>query len=243
MAPTLNGPQAAAVMSARKLNVPGYCLQTVAQSFGNPPSIGPGPHPVPTAWAAWLASPGQHAPTYDVPVGAPVCFGPSPTRTDANKNAGDITISLGGNRLIATDVGGAGRIGVTTIEARAAQTARPYVGWLDVFLGYPVAVGTAPAGNGSTPITPVKDHDMSMFYRASQPGEAPTAHVQYQNIFIQEDRGPLRLLAGPEWGARSVVQGAQYAEWTCAMIEALIAKVGVYQVHADGSVNYDSIVY
>lgn len=151
----LNGNAAPATMLGMGTNKVGFCLQTVAKAYGNPSSIGPGPHPVEYAIDAWTWSTGQHPGDRNPPVGVPVFFGVSSSRTDIDKAAGDVTISLGGGRLVATDYPYAGHIGITTIAAREIQTRRPYKGWVDVFLGYQIAFIGAAAEN-ATLITPTK---------------------------------------------------------------------------------------
>jgi len=140
-------------MQARSTNAVGMCLKTVYEAYGSRPSIGPGQGRFGVALAGWNYSTKKHPGDKNPPAGVPVYFGVSPTRTDKNKSAGDVAISLGGGRLIATDYPGAGRIGVTTIEARIRQTARPYLGWTGDFLGHDLVnigatSGAAPASGG-----------------------------------------------------------------------------------------------
>lgn len=150
---TVDGSAAIAWMQQKGTNVPGSCLNTVWQAYGSHSSIGPHAGQYPTALFGWNYATRHHPGDMNPPAGFPVWFGPSPTRTDSDAGAGDVVISLGGGRVIATDVGGAGRIGVTTIPARAAQISRPYLGWTEDFLGYDVTVGAALASTTSTPLT------------------------------------------------------------------------------------------
>jgi hypothetical protein len=84
--------------------------------------------------------------------GAWCFFGASPTRTDANKAAGDVcTYDASTGKVIATDANG-NVVGRMTIEQRAAQTQRPYLGHTGDYLG---ALASAyAAANASTPSTP-----------------------------------------------------------------------------------------
>jgi hypothetical protein len=67
--------------------------------------------------------------------GAPIYFGASPTRRDANAAAGDIcTYHAGLDMVVATDAHG-NVVGLMTIAERAYQTQRPYLGYTLDFLG------------------------------------------------------------------------------------------------------------
>jgi len=133
----------------------GRCLANVWEWFGAGSSTGRAKGKMTVALNAWLYSDQQHPGDRNPPAGVALHYGVSPTRTDANKRAGDITISLGGGFQIATDVVGA-RIGITTIAARERQTARPYLGWCGDLGGHDIAwVGeshTAPTSNTPTPL-------------------------------------------------------------------------------------------
>ena len=136
----------------RGTNIPSTCLGFVFAAYGSVPSIGPGSGHYGIAYNAWVYSNGQHPGDTNPPVGVPVVFGPSPTRSDRNAGAGDIAISMGGGLLFCSDGAGSGRTGVMTIGARAKQTGRPYLGWMDDFLGHqlvnigPVIGAPVPAG-------------------------------------------------------------------------------------------------
>lgn len=160
----LNADGAAVRMLSLKTNIPGECLHTVALAYGNPTSIGPGPHPVPNAQTAWVYAVQQ--PNQSFVVDHPVFLGPSPTRTDADKNAGDVMIYHGNGLFVASDSPrlGAGKVGLCTLAERLAQTRRPVNGWTTTFLGYELT-GTALAdvGGGTiiTPASPVTEDDVS----------------------------------------------------------------------------------
>jgi len=163
--------QAALARSRKKtLNVIGECLGEVYRDCGSIPSIGPGSGHYTIAYNAWVYSAAKHPGDRNPPVAVPVVFGPSPTRTDKNKNAGDIAWSIGGGLLWVTDVyGNPGHMGIMTIAAREKQTARPYLGWMGDFLGHELTnigpvVGSAQLAGGGfilIPIPQVNDYDWS----------------------------------------------------------------------------------
>ena len=124
---------AAAVGFARalvgKAQIPqGKCLNFVWRAFGSHPSTAGAVGHLDTAYRAWGVVVDKHHGDWNPPPGVPVFYGPSPTRTDRNKNAGDVGVSIGGGLGIFTDVSGA-RVGVMTLAARARQIQRPYLGW------------------------------------------------------------------------------------------------------------------
>ena len=116
----------------------------VWQAYGSHPSIGTYAGQYPDALSAWNHAELKHVGDKNPPAGVPVYFGVSPTRTDANKAAGDVVISLGNGLVIGTDVGGAGHIGITSITDRAAAISRPYLGWAADFCGYDVIYNAMP---------------------------------------------------------------------------------------------------
>jgi hypothetical protein len=93
----------------------------------------------------------------------PVFFGPSPPRTDNNNHAGDVAWSMGGGLIRVTDYPTNGRMGTCTIAQRAAQTARPYLGWTEDFCGAPVSfTASTPTANPAAPPTiHTTEEDMS----------------------------------------------------------------------------------
>lgn len=148
---------AAAVARARasviSRQVPqGMCLNWVWRMFGAQNSTGYAQGQLTTALNAWNTSRDRHA-DRNIPIGAPVYFGSSPTRTDKNKHAGDVMIHVGGGVLAGTDVSGA-NTGFITIDARSKQIQRPYLGWCGDFGGRPIDFGVTviPAGTTGKPI-------------------------------------------------------------------------------------------
>ena len=148
----LDASAGAAHYAAQTTNVPGMCLNEVWKAYGSHNSIGPHAGQYPTALSGWNYATQKHTDA-NPPYGAPVYFGISPTRTDKNKAAGDVCISLGGGLLRCSDGGGSGRMATMTIAARAKQIARPYLGWTSDFLGYQLV--NFGAGGGSTGTTGV----------------------------------------------------------------------------------------
>jgi hypothetical protein len=106
----------------------GMCLNFVWRMYGAVPSTGDAVGHLDTAWNSWSVVKNKHLGDRNVPAGYFAMLGPSPTRTDRNKNAGDIIISRGDGTFVCTDANGS-RVGVMTLAARERQTARPFVGW------------------------------------------------------------------------------------------------------------------
>lgn len=127
----------------------GMCLNFVWRMFGSVNSTGYAAGSLTTALNAWNHSRERYT-DRNIPIGAPVYFGSSPTRTDKNKHAGDVMVHVGNGVLGGTDVSGA-NTGYITIDARARQIQRPYLGWCADFGGHPIDFGVdiIPAGNGS----------------------------------------------------------------------------------------------
>lgn len=178
---TVDGDQAIAWMRAKGTNVPGSCLNTCWQAYGSHPSIGAHAGQYPDAIDGWDYATKRHPGDMNPPAGYPVWFGVSPTRTDSDAGAGDVVISLGGGQVIATDANGiGGRIGVTSIAARAARIQRPYLGWTEDFLGYDV-VATSTASLSSNPLEddmPLTPADASLLLNfAAYDGGASVSQV------------------------------------------------------------------
>ncbi|WP_243063177.1 hypothetical protein [Humibacter sp. RRB41] len=167
MTATVDGASAIAWMRAKKTNEVGWCLATCWDAYASKKtgSIGAS---YPTALSAWNAATQKHAGDRNPPAGAAVWLGASPTRTDANAGAGDVAISLGGGQIIATDYPTGGVIGVTTIAAREAQTARPYLGWTGDICGYSIILAatggeTTTEGDGMSLIKFLDDPGQPVF--------------------------------------------------------------------------------
>lgn len=121
-------------------NIFGTCLATVWAWYGYPATLGAQPgRSFATALDSYYYTTDRHPGDYDPPIGVPVWFGVSPTRTDANAAAGDVCLSIGGGRIRCTDAGPNGVVGEMTIAQRAAEISRPYLGWTGDFGGNSIA--------------------------------------------------------------------------------------------------------
>lgn len=145
---TLDASKAIARMKGFGTFRPGRCLEAVWRAFGAVASIGPHAGQYPYALKGWQYSEKKHAGDRTVPAGAPVYF------TAGSNGFGHVAISLGGNRVLSTDIPSAGLIGVTTIEAIEKRWGRKYLGWTGDFLGHSLSkLGlstTKPAASGAT---------------------------------------------------------------------------------------------
>ncbi|WP_152970155.1 hypothetical protein [Frigoribacterium sp. RIT-PI-h] len=171
------------------------------QWFGSPASTGPGAGRFATALDAWnYAADKRHGDLYP-PAGVPVYFGVSPNRTDANKRAGDVGMSIGGGLGIFTDSSGA-RVGVMTLAARAVQTQRPYLGWCGDFVGHPVTAATTitPAATTAVEFRAVtaqrKDEPMFHLKGSSKRGEALVGPGHYHSLTPEESKQITLLASG-----------------------------------------------
>lgn len=112
----------------------------------------------PTATIGWERSAGKHRGDRNPPAGVPVWWGPK-----ASSAAGDVVISLGGGKVVATDWPYNGVINITTIDARERQIGRPYLGWTEEILGAAIDFGTPASGGGDLyPTRPVSEEDDTM---------------------------------------------------------------------------------
>ncbi|AWN03560.1 lysin A [Microbacterium phage Hyperion] len=134
----------------------GHCLEAVWAAFK---AVGArATTTAPTATVGWERSAGKHHGDRNPPAGVPVWWGPK--RSSA---AGDVVISLGGGRVVATDWPYNGVIGITTIDARERQIGRPYLGWTEEILGQPVDFDRPGTGSGDLyPTRPVSEEDDTM---------------------------------------------------------------------------------
>lgn len=154
---------AAAILRARaamgKPDGAGMCLANNYAWWGSVPSIGPGSGKYDVALQGWNYATKRHADMLTAPAGVPVWFGISPTRTDKNRAAGDVGLSLGNGYGIFTDSPN-GTPGVMSFRARALQIARPMLGWTEDFLGHDTTAGLEYARSGveNPPVTITLDH-------------------------------------------------------------------------------------
>lgn len=145
---SVNGPASAQTMLGFRTWRPGYCLEAVWQAFKR--NGARTNRSAQTATAGWYASDGKHPGDRNPPAGVAVWWGPR-----AGSAAGDVVISLGGGRVVATDWPYNGVIGVTTLDARERQIRRPYFGWTESIFDVPIDwPGKTP---GPAPIIPKED--------------------------------------------------------------------------------------
>ncbi|UVT31313.1 endolysin [Microbacterium phage Marcie] len=109
-----------------------------------------------TATQGWHRSAGKHPGDRNPPAGVPVWWGEKPSSA-----AGDVVISLGGGKVVATDWPYNGVIGITTIDARQRQIGRPYLGWTEEILGQPIDFPRS-GGGELYPTRPVSEEDDTM---------------------------------------------------------------------------------
>ena len=134
MVTPVDGDAAAQTLLGYRTCDPGFCLRYVWDAYEAHGATSN--ESFPTAYSAWLGSAGQHPGDWNPPSGVPVYLGPK-----ASSQAGDVMISLGGGWCAATDWPYNGVIGTCTIQDRVNQTGRPYLGWTETILDYPIAYG------------------------------------------------------------------------------------------------------
>jgi hypothetical protein len=154
-----------------------------------------------TALDAWNGSPGKHT-DGNPPAGVPIYFGAR--SWGSNPYAGDVVISLGDGLVAATDYPTWGQVGVCTIEQRRAQIGRPYLGWTDNILGYPIAL---PATEPAAPEPPQrrKRHMLGILVQITgSPDNAPVGARNGDVIFVSPEGSSLV----PDPTARDIMQKA-----------------------------------
>lgn len=136
---------------------PGSCLHYVWLAYKAHGAVADGNYP--TAYSVWQRSVGGHPGDWNPPPGVPVYFGPKP-----GSQAGDVVISIGNGRCIATDWPYNGVTNETTLAARQRQIQRPYLGWIDNILGYPILQAQpAPPIPTPTPVPLPKEIEMLQY--------------------------------------------------------------------------------
>lgn len=137
---------AAALLRARaQIGQPdgaGQCLANVYRWFGSVQSTGPGAGQYDVALKGWTFAASKLYPMEIAPAGVPVWFDVSPTRTDRNKTAGDVGLSIGGGYGIFTD-SPTGNTGIMSFVDRSIQIQRPPLGFTTDFLGHDTSAGLA----------------------------------------------------------------------------------------------------
>jgi hypothetical protein len=161
----------------------GACLANVYKWFGSVQSVGPGAGRYDWAIKAWDYSTKRHWNDYLPPAGVAVLFGPVTAPRwpgDRNYPCGDIGLSIGGGYAIFTDSPN-GNTGVMSIAARGSQIGRPYLGWIEDFLGHDTSTGAAFSAVVTTPapvvvvlppriLTPKVEADM-LYVRSKKTGQ------------------------------------------------------------------------
>lgn len=147
---TLNGPAGADTLLSWGTYRAGYCLEAVSKALGayHIPSDRPGYYTY--ALRAWETTPAAQR-RYDrtPPKGAVVYL-------SAGANGyGHVCLSMGGGRIVSTDVPSNGRIGVTTIGDLERAWGRQFLGWAAYIMGHTVTVdgsasAPAPSGGGGS---------------------------------------------------------------------------------------------
>uniref|UniRef100_A0AAU8EIK3 Endolysin n=1 Tax=Microbacterium phage Judebell TaxID=3230835 RepID=A0AAU8EIK3_9CAUD len=159
----------------------GHCLEAVWAAFK---AVGArATTTAPTATVGWERSAGKHHGDRNPPAGVPVWWGPK--RSSA---AGDVVISLGGGKVVATDWPYNGVIGITTIDARERQIGRPYLGWTEEILGQPVDFDRPGTGGGELyPTRPVSKEDDTMLALLINGAHKCTLDIGAFSHMIQSD--------------------------------------------------------
>lgn len=168
----------------------GYCLKYVwlaykAQGASTGMSAG-------TAYQAWGLSDGKRPGDRNPPPGAAVWWG---RRYDGNLD-GDVTISLGGGRIAATDWP-TGRTGITTIDAREAQIGRVYLGWTSSIFDCPINVA-AGKDAAPTPAPSIPSEEDDMFVKLYKMGTGIVAVGSGGGFWIVPSQSYVDLLQA--WG-------------------------------------------
>lgn len=186
----------------------GMCLNFVWRMYGSMPSVGNAVGQLTTAWSAYNATSVRHT-TRTVPAGYPAFLGPSPTRTDANKNAGDVIISRGDGTFVCTDASGA-YVGIMTLAQRELQTRRPFVGWTEDLGGHTIVgwSGTSTSSLGN-PVQITSPTGTTTTTTVAQIIEEETMFI----ALYQDSRGSLGLYNAAGQLAATINNGDQYL-WT-----------------------------
>lgn len=191
-----------------------------------------------TALQAWYLSDGKHT-DHNPPPGVPVWLG---RRSDGNLD-GDVVISLGGGKVIATDQPAWGRVGVCTIAERMALTRRVYLGWTECIFDAPIKLPT-PAGGPAkpAPTIPSRRKDLDMPVLSVIPGkdrkDDPTSPNGKKNLyFLAGDNGLIMQWTGEAY-ARAIEKQVGGAAAVCSESIRLqllkrFAQVDVAIVNAD----------
>lgn len=175
------------VAAARKMqgfnlgNRTGMCLYWVWQAYDQ---VGADTHlQAGTAMRAWELTDGKHPGDRNPPAGAAVWWGRR--RSDGNRD-GDVVISLGGGRVVATDQPVWGKVGTCTIAEREALIDREYLGWTDHIFDVPISLPTI-ASTGAEPVSDNgSEFDMSQLTRVRRVFKKQKIGSKYSTLHIRE---------------------------------------------------------
>jgi len=140
--PVVDGVAALQTFQSYSNMTPGRCLEytwLAYKAHGATSSV-----TYPTALSAYNATGGRHT-DKNPPAGVPVWFG-----ANSSSSAGDVGISAGGGMVSAVWYSGWHTV---SIDQRAAEVGRPYLGWTDRFMTDNEIQYAAPAGGGGTTTT------------------------------------------------------------------------------------------
>nr|WP_274635524.1 hypothetical protein [Microbacterium bovistercoris] len=188
-----------------------------------------------TALQAWNLSEGKHRGDRNPPPGVPVWFG---RRTSDGNMAGDVVISLGGGRVVATDQPTWGKVGTTTIAGRQALIGREYLGWSECIFDAPIAV-PAPAGTDEKPLPkPAQRKDRKMTVNIAYIPAGDKGGNAKKNVWIQYAPGFYHEFTGDTAGKQLAEQAGGAAAkvsrvWADGVRKALGIPQAVEIVNAD----------
>lgn len=176
-----------------RLDHPGACLHYVWLAYKTAGARTSHPA-VPSALEAWNASDGKHRGDRNPPRGVPVWWG-----AKRGSDAGDVVISLGGGRVIATDQPRYGAVGETTIAGRERLIGRPYLGWSESIFDAPISLAStagAVTRPASHPIALEEDDIMKLIRWNSHHVFAVGREAIYHVPTVTE-QATLEVLCGP----------------------------------------------
>ncbi|MGN8024686.1 peptidoglycan-binding protein [Microbacterium sp. 22242] len=174
---------------------PGLCLNYVWRAYaaqGASTGMSAG-----TAKSAWDQSDGKHWGDRNPPAGAAVWWG---TRYDGNDD-GDVTISLGGGRVAATDYPGWRQTGSCTLDEREQQVGREYLGWTSSIFDCPIDLNGA--GGSEWNLTDRPTTDIQRLVGADPDG----IHGPDTDAKVKAWQTANRLVPDGIWGAISDAVG------------------------------------
>lgn len=175
----LDGPKGADTLLGYGTYPPGMCLEAVSKALGSYWLQSDNPGYYQYALRAYETTPrARIRSTKNPPKGAVLYF----SHSNANKY-GHICLSLGGGKIVSTDIPRNGQVGVTTIDALAKAWSREFLGWTDWIMGHEVRVATTPAPK---PATKMHGIDVSSW----QPARVLRDVNDYEFAIVKATGGP-----------------------------------------------------